>query len=504
MTTNTKLKYLPIAALAAVAIALAGCGGGGGGGSPVVSAPPAEAPTVAVADLTPGTTVEPGTQVTGATDELSALAAAVADIEVPAEGYAPGETVSIPGICDLTCTGDVNCSVMVAEDGAITTVGTIEISETMVGGDPTTPVDPTTPAPPTAAETLADARAALEALPDDATDEAKEMAQGLVYDALRLPGNEAELILSLDAKVAQAEERQLELDLTEKERQDNAVALENAEATLASASAEDEEAAQAAVDKALQLPGNEAALIASLKKQIADQAQTVADAEAKKAKDERIAREAAVRTAIELTDNRVGTTAKLSPTGITATEISVTRDADGAVTIDVNGDDDNLYAGGEVTAGDGAWTSATLTKTDAGTEATDTLVIYTDIAAPKDKLFTAEYTQAMLDDALNEARLAKAMSSGFPSAPGTTWVYTGADDERAKTVTGTFDGVAGQFTCIMTTCEVETNSDGKLMGTDASDWRFTPAAPLTATIKDPDVAYAYFGWWLNNTSGGNY
>ena len=22
-------------------------------------------------------------------------------------------------------------------------------------------------------------------------------------------------------------------------------------------------------------------------------------------------------------------------------------------------------------------------------------------------------------------------------------------------------------------------------------------SPLTATVKDPDLAYAYFGWWLN-------
>ena len=56
----------------------------------------------------------------------------------------------------------------------------------------------------TPAVTLADARDALVALPGDATDEAKEMAQKLVDEALRLPGNEAELIASLDAKVEQA------------------------------------------------------------------------------------------------------------------------------------------------------------------------------------------------------------------------------------------------------------------------------------------------------------
>ena len=40
--------------------------------------------------------------------------------------------------------------------------------------------------------------------------------------------NEAELIASLDAEVEQAEERQSALDLTEQERQANAVKLQNA------------------------------------------------------------------------------------------------------------------------------------------------------------------------------------------------------------------------------------------------------------------------------------
>ena len=122
-------------------------------------------------------------------------------------------------------------------------------------------------------------------------------------------------------------------------------------------------------------------------------------------------------------------------------------------------------------------------------------MVYTDIEAPADKLLTDEYKQMELDDALHTMRVAKAVSNGFPSAPGTTWDYTGADGERAKTVTGTFDGVPGQFTCTADSCIVMTDSDGKLV--ESMGWRFTPMAPLTATIKDPDVAYAYFGWWLD-------
>ena len=40
------------------------------------------------------------------------------------------------------------------------------------------------------------------------------------------------------------------------------------------------------------------------------------------------------------------------------------RNAAGMVTVDVNGDADDDYAGGETTAGSGDWNSVTLTKTN--------------------------------------------------------------------------------------------------------------------------------------------
>ncbi len=418
---------------------------------------------------------------------------------------ANGESVDVADLVTAECVSDDGCSATVAGD-VLTIMGNLKIVSVDPALDDASvaelakvfPVmlpdgdgdgDANTPA-----EILADARTALAALPDDATDEAKETAQGLVDMALRLPGNEAELIASLDEKVADAEERLLALDLTEQERTENAVALQNAKDALTSASAEGKEAAQAAVDEALRLPGNEAALIASLNEIIKAAEQKTAETAAATALAERIAREEMVRTAIELTDNRVGTSEKEFPTGIT--EQAVARDAADKLTVDVNGEADDVYAGGETTAGDGDWSFVMLTKTDDDAEATDTVVFYTDIAAPADKLLTAQYTQTQLDDSLDTDTVEKAMSAGFPSEPGTSWVYTGADDERAKTVTGTFDGVPGQFTCTSTEdCTVATNSDGELMPSD--DWRFTPVSPLTATVKDPDMAYAYFGWWLN-------
>ena len=60
------------------------------------------------------------------------------------------------------------------------------------------------------------------------------------------------------------------------------------------------------------------------------------------------------------------------------------RDTTGKITVDVNGDTvDDEYAGGETAARAGNWNSVVLTKTNTTTEATDTVVVYTDIAAPK-------------------------------------------------------------------------------------------------------------------------
>ena len=42
-----------------------------------------------------------------------------------------------------------------------------------------------------------------------------------------------------------------------------------------------------------------------------------------------------------------------------------------------------------------------------------------------------------------------------------------------------------------------TNSMGDLMSVGSEDvWRFSPHSNLE-TVKDPDMGYAYFGWWLN-------
>ena len=94
-----------------------------------------------------------------------------------------------------------------------------------------------------------------------------------------------------------------------------------------------------ALENALKLAGNEDAYVAYLEKKVDDQAQTVADAAAKAAKDERIARAKAIKSAIEdievSGDNRIPATymPKALPTAILEADgVMVKRNAAGMVT----------------------------------------------------------------------------------------------------------------------------------------------------------------------------
>ena len=330
----------------------------------------------------------------------------------------------------------------------------------------------------TPAETLADARDALTALPADATDEAEEMAQELVDEALRLPGNEAELIASLDAEVEQAEERQSVLDLTEQERQANAVQLQNAEDALANASAEDKEAAQAAVDEALQMPGNEAALIASLEQQVDDAAQAKKVADAAEAAKEASAMARGILAAL-------GDGMDTAPDPITAAASSA-----GKLTVKATDYTMSESAPDEITG----WRGAILTKDGAEVH------VYTNIDDSKATAIGEIYGigtnkdpgEPVHYDVVNE------VAEGRHDIP---WaVVKRADDKSTTTGDGTdakttfagnVRGVAGTFSCGAADCTVP--SGDTLTGTN---WTFVPTDP-DGKIDVADSGYLTFGWWLN-------
>ena len=313
-----------------------------------------------------------------------------------------------------------------------------------------------------------DAEAAKQAALDQAAIDAAEMAATDKQAALDQAAIDAEA-----AKQAALDQAAIDAEVAKQAALDQAAI----DAEAAKQAALDQAAIDAAADLKVVQDELDAANI-----RIVEIEELAEDALTAKGLADRVAREAMIQAAIATSvSGRVGADANVFPAGVTA--VTATRNAAGMVAVEVSDED---YTGGETTAGAGDWNSATLTN------GTNTLVVYTDIEAPADKLLTAEYNQDMLDDALDTLRVAKVVSNGFPSSPGTTWDYTGADGARAKTVNGTFDGVPGQFTCTTVgTCMVATNTEGELMPSD--DWRFTPMAPLTATVKDPDEAYTYFG-----------
>ena len=132
---------------------------------------------------------------------------------------------------------------------------------------------------------------------------------------------------------------------------------------------------------------------------------------------DRIAREAKVSDAIKIDgiDTATANALPLPANASGVTEVVASRNAAGMVTVDVNGSaNDDDYAGGATPAGSGAWNNVTLTKTDAVDEDTDTVVLYTDIAAPADVLFRKQYGGEPVNF-LDANNVKKARSDNFPS-----------------------------------------------------------------------------------------
>ena len=156
-----------------------------------------------------------------------------------------------------------------------------------------------------------------------------------------------------------------------------------------------------------------------------------ADAMAAAALVGKIARAGHVHTAIDADPG--GIVPKMMPlnSGGGVSGVTAKRNAAGMVTVDVNGTDDDDYAGGETNADSSAWNSVTMTKTNAN-DSTDMVVIYTDIEAPSDVPIKTRYTT--VDGTISVGPspyvrypyrccvLERRQSDGFPSdSPGDTW-----------------------------------------------------------------------------------
>ena len=141
------------------------------------------------------------------------------------------------------------------------------------------------------------------------------------------------------------------------------------------------------------------------------------------------------------------------------------RNAAGMVAVTVSDED---YTGGETTAGTGNWNGATLTKD------TNTLVVYTDIEAPSDKLLTLQYDAGRTGHGsyfYGRSRVTSVrVRLSLTASPLNRERDLGCTLGKLKMVgvqkqsAGTFDGVPGHFSCEAdATCTLMTDADGKLI-----------------------------------------
>jgi hypothetical protein len=102
--------------------------------------------------------------------------------------------------------------------------------------------------------------------------------------------------------------------------------------------------------------------------------------------------------------------------------------------------------------------------------------------------------------------VSKVYASDFPMIRDQEFTYVADDDatedvdESEREFAGTFNGIAGMYSCTGTTCSAGTDEDGKLDNLDGT-WTFDPD-DVKSMIPgvDHDGDFLAFGWWLRGTA----
>ena len=108
--------------------------------------------------------------------------------------------------------------------------------------------------------------------------------------------------------------------------------------------------------------------------------------------------------------------------------------------------------------------------------------------------------------------------NGFPQpkaagAGDNKFDYTGADGKKAMSFKGTFHGASGTYECTsgdcMITAKAPSTTQGPSYTAGTSDtWTFTPDTKNNPEIVEQDADHLHFGWWVNDPkeagAGGEY
>ena len=178
--------------------------------------------------------------------------------------------------------------------------------------------------------------------------------------------------------------------------------------------------------------------------------------------------------------------------------ISAERSSDGSmitVTIDTGDDGEaDTAAADDLVKGTGAsgdpWNSVLAT------DGTEEWMVVTDIATPKQRLLQQDMggEEFLAVDPSAEGILARIMlNHGLADGTQTRTVSY----EQNGTVTGTWRGIDGTYTCVGATgCTVTVNAEEQLQSI-LGNLQFRPSV-AAATYPVQDTDYLYFGWWLDN------
>ena len=176
----------------------------------------------------------------------------------------------------------------------------------------------------------------------------------------------------------------------------------------------------------------------------------------------------------------------------------------GTTTVTVNAADDLANpklkdAVGTMVAGKNGWSGTMVTATDPATKNTDTVLVYTNIEAPKSVAFSKVFGNGNLT--IGTTGDSNIQASEFSTGNA---AFTHGTDAAGETIriSGTYSGASGVYSCVEasgTACTSQGTNSGIQLG---GPWVFEPSPGAMAIQKDTN--YSYFGWWLRVDGNGDY
>ncbi len=132
----------------------------------------------------------------------------------------------------------------------------------------------------------------------------------------------------------------------------------------------------------------------------------------------------------------------------------------------------------------------------------DTMFVYTDIAAPRSRLFSEQYGGNDQVLALSTTAHSGVAGTAFNGREGGTVEHepnVSATPGAPPTIVrlpGTYQGAAGSYQCTGADCSSSVNANGTITFGGGGGWMFT--ANTGAMVSLADSAYMSFGWWMRD------